>query len=120
MGFVKRLERDERGVVESSLVMIPLVLLFLITMELTAVVNFRNIDASFAQSEASARAITGLLSPSDEVVILGTSNSRKSLRMLISHRGRPLLGFSGPLPLISNSGSYSTDVVGIAVMEENP
>ncbi|MFA5918631.1 MAG: hypothetical protein WC800_03725 [Candidatus Nanopelagicaceae bacterium] len=120
MGFARKLVHDERGVVESSLVMIPLILLFLITMELVAAVNFRNIDASFAQSEASARAITGLLSPSDEIAILGTRNSGKSLRMLISHRGRPLLGFSGPLPLVSNSDFYSTDVVGIAVMEENP
>ncbi|HUW88747.1 MAG TPA: hypothetical protein VMW30_10320 [Candidatus Paceibacterota bacterium] len=120
MAFAKRLVHDERGVVESSLVMIPLVLLFLITMELVAAVNFRNIDAAFAQSEASVRAITGLLSPSDEVVILGTSSSSKSLRMVISHRRRPLLGFSGNFPLVSNSDSYSTDAVGIAVMEENP
>lgn len=120
MGSVKKLERDERGVVESSLVMIPLVALFLITMELVVAVNFRNIDASFAQSDASIRAITHSFNSSDEVVLLATRNSGRGLRMVISHRSRPLLGFSSHLPLTSSPGFYATDGVGLAVIEENP
>lgn len=120
MGSAKRLEHDERGVVESSLVMIPLVVLFLITLELVAAVNFRNIDASFAQSDASIRAITGSFNSSDEVVVLATRRSGKGLRMVISRRSRPLLGFSSHLPFTSSSSFYSTDGVGVAVIEENP
>lgn len=120
MGFVKRLERDESGVVESALVMVPLVVLFLITLGLVVAVNFRNIDASFAQSDASIHAITGTFNSSDEVVVLATRNSGKSLRMVISHRSRPLFGLGGHLPLAASSEFYSTDAVGIAVIEENP
>ncbi len=120
MGFVKRLERDERGVVESSLVMIPLVLLFLVTMELIVVVNFRNIDASFAQNDASTHAITGSFNSHDEVVTLAIRNSSKRLHMVISHRSRPLFGFVSHLSSLSNTGHFSTDAVGIAVVEENP
>lgn len=120
MGFVKRLERDERGVVESSLVMIPLILLFLITMELVAAVNFRNVDASLAQNDASIHAITGSFSSHDEVVTLAIRNSKKRLRMVISHRSRPLFGIASHLSPVSNRGYFSTDAVGIAVVEENP
>ena len=120
MGFAKRIERNERGVAESSLVMIPLVLLFLITVELVAAVNFRNIDASLAQSDASISAITGSFNSSDEIVTLAQRNSRKSMRIVIARRSRPLPGFGTHFLLTSNSGFYSTNAVGIAVMEENP
>lgn len=120
MGFAKSLVQDERGVVESALVMIPLVLLFLITLELIAAVNFRNIDASFAQSDASINAITGSLNPSDEVVTLATRNSGKALRIVIARRSRSLPSFGSDLPWVSNSSPYWTDGVGIAIMEEHP
>ena len=120
MGFVKRFGHDEKGVLESSLVMIPLVLLFLITMGLVAAVNLRNIDASLAQSDASVSAITGSLNSSDEIVTLTRPGSRKGMRIVIARRSRPIPGFGTHLLLTSNLRFYSTDAVGIAVMEENP
>lgn len=120
MGSVKQIVRDQRGVVESALVLIPLILLFLVTLELIAAVNFRNVDASFAQSDASVRAITGSLYPRDEIVTLATRDSKRDLRIMISHRSRSLPGFGGGYSWFSGSGSFSTDAVGIAFLEENP
>ena len=48
--------KDERGSVESALVMIPLITLFLITLQLIVTVNFRNLDLTTVQNRASAQA----------------------------------------------------------------
>lgn len=120
MGFVKKIKQDQRGVVESALVLIPLLLLFLVTLELIAALNFRNIDASLVQSDASIRAITGAFYPSDEIVTLATRNSQRDLRIVVAHRSRLLPGFGSGLSWLSNLGPFATDAVGVAIMEENP
>lgn len=120
MEFVKRIVRDQKGAVESTLVIIPLLALFLITMELIVAVNYRNLDAAFAQSDASMRAITHAISAQDEVVQLTHRGASNDLRLLITHQSRILPRFMSRFPMISGDREYSTEVVGVAVMERNP
>ena len=49
---------DERGNVESSLVLIPLLVLFLVGFQLATAVHGRNINALEAQAEATSRAVS--------------------------------------------------------------
>jgi len=108
--------KDERGNVESSMVLIPLLILFLIGIELIVATNLRNSDAALAQGEASARAISGQILPSDEVIELDSSDRFAHIRLLITRRRSTLPQIvPGLIALIG--GSPSTDVKGIAIME---
>ena len=120
MEFAKRVGRDQKGVVESTLVMIPLVALFLITLELIVAVNYRNIDSSFAQSDASMRAIANSPEAGDEVVTFSPDNEGNTLRLLVVRRHRTLPTFISRLPMISGIQRHSTEAVGVAVVEREP
>lgn len=108
--------KDERGNVESSMVLIPLLILFLIGIELIIATNLRNSDAALAQGEASARAISGQILPSDEVIELDSSDRFAHIRLLITRR-RSTLPQIVPGLIALMGGSPSTDVKGIAIME---
>lgn len=108
--------KDERGNVESSMVLIPLLILFLIGIELIVATNLRNSDAALAQGEASARAISGQILPSDEVIELDSSDRFAHIRLLITRR-RSTLPQIVPGLIALMGGSPSTDVKGIAIME---
>ena len=108
--------RSENGNTESALVLIPLLVLFLITMQLGLAINFRNIDRTFAQSEASERAISGQFHSSDDILKINPFGAFNSLELLVVKKVSriPVL-----LPFIGtfiNRGN-KTDVSGIAVME---
>lgn len=120
MGFAKRLGREEKGIVESTLVIIPLLALFLITVGLVVAVNYRNIDMTFAQSAASTGAITSVISEKDEIITFTTRDSGKALRLVITHRQRLLPRLIPNLPFLKSVSDRTTDVVGISVMEEQP
>jgi len=108
--------RDESGSVESALVLIPLLILFLVTMQLGVAVNFRNIDRTFAQSEASERAISGQLIASDRVMEVNPFGTFNTLGILITKKVSSipiLIPFIGSL---INRG-HRTEVTGIAVLE---
>jgi hypothetical protein len=112
---VKELQ-SERGSVESALVLIPLLILFLLVMQLGVVINFRNIDRTFAQSEASERAISGQFISSDEVIKINSFGVFDSLSILVSRKTShiPIL-----LPFIGSfiNRGHLTDVTGLAVVE---
>ena len=108
--------KDERGNVESSMVLIPLLILFLIGIELIVATNLRNSDAALAQGDASARAISGQILPSDEVIELDSSDRFAHIRLLITRR-RSTLPQIVPGLIALMGGSPSTDVKGIAIME---
>lgn len=108
--------KDEKGNVESSMVLIPLLILFLIGIELIVATNLRNSDAAMAQGEASARAISGQILPSDEVIELDSSDRFSHIRLLITRR-RSTLPQIVPGLIALMGGSPSTDVKGVAVME---
>ena len=108
--------RDESGSVESALVLIPLLILFLVTMQLGVAVNFRNIDRTFAQSEASERAISGQFIATDRVMEVNPFGTFNTLGILITKKvsSIPIL-----IPFIGNfiNRGQRTEVTGIAVLE---
>lgn len=110
--------RLENGNVESSLVLIPLLILFLICMELIIATNLRNSDFAIAQGDASRRAISGEIYPTDVVIELNSPDPFAHIRVLISHRrtGLPQL-VPGLIALMG--GAPTTDVKGAAIMEPN-
>ena len=113
---VKALIRLEDGNVESSLVLIPLLILFLICMELIIATNLRNGDFAIAQGDASRRAISGQIQSTDEVIELNSPDPYAHIRVLISHRrtGLPQL-VPGLIALMG--GAPTIDVKGAAIME---
>lgn len=111
--------QDESGSVESALVLIPLLILFLITMQMGVAINYRNIDRTFAQSEASARAISGQFSSTDQIMDINPFGTFNTLGVLISKKvsNIPIL-----IPFIGSviNKNHHTDVTGIAVVEKLP
>lgn len=120
MGFVNRFWHDQEGTVESALAVIPLMALFLITVELIVAVNYRNVDLTFAQSAAAAEAISAVVPSSDEVISFSSPHSFDELQLVISHRRRLLPRLIPNLPFLGGIGAPSIDLSGIAVMERRP
>ena len=110
-----RLKQDD-GIVESAMVLIPLLILFMIGIELIAATNLRNGDAAIAQGEASRRAISGEVFAQDEVIELISPDQFAHIRVLITHR-RTTVPQLIPGLIALMGGSPSTDVKGAAIME---
>jgi hypothetical protein len=106
----------EDGNVESALVLIPMLILFLIGVHLIVATNIRNAEMALAQGEASARAISHQYQLSDEVLEIG--GRIEKIQVLITHRVRRLPQLVPGLVGLFG-GSPATDVVGIAVIEPN-
>jgi hypothetical protein len=108
--------QDESGSVESALVLIPLLILFLVTMQIGVAINFRNIDRTFAQSEASERAISGQFTSADRMMEVNPFGTFNSLGILITRKvsNIPIL-----IPFIGNfiNRAHRSEVTGIAVVE---
>jgi hypothetical protein len=108
--------KDESGSVESALVLIPLLILFLVTMQIGVAINFRNIDRTFAQSEASERAISGQFASGDQVMEVNPIGTFNSLGVLITRKvsSIPIL-----IPFIGSfiNRGHRSEVTGIAVLE---
>ena len=108
--------KNESGSVESALVLIPLLILFLVTMQIGVAINFRNIDRTFAQSEASERAISGQFASGDQVMKINPFGTFNSLGVLITRKVSriPIL-----IPFIGSfiNRGHRSEVTGIAVIE---
>lgn len=104
----------EDGNVESALVIIPLLILFLVGAQVIATTNLRNADLAMAQGDAAARAISHQFKPDDEIVEIG--GRIQKIRVLVTHRSHtvPQL-LPGLIDLMG--GTPVTDVVGVAVIE---
>ncbi len=89
MSFAARI-RSEDGSVESALVVIPLMALFLISFQLVLTVTNRNILASYAQSSATHSSITGQYVNGDRVIDLDSPDAFKELKAVVSTRNRQL------------------------------
>lgn len=87
--YAKRI-RSEDGSVESALVVIPLMALFLISFQLVLTVTNRNILASYAQSSATHSSITGQFVNGDRVIDLDSPDAFKELKAVVSTRNRQL------------------------------
>jgi hypothetical protein len=108
--------RKDDGNVESALVLIPMLILFLIGVQLIVATNIRNAEMALAQGDASARAISRQFQSSDEVIEVG--GRIEKIRFLITHRARMLPQIVHGLVTLLG-GNPVSDVVGIAVIEPN-
>jgi hypothetical protein len=107
------LARDD-GNVESALVLIPMLFLFLIGAQVIAATNLRNADLAMAQGEAAERAISQEFNVEDEVMEIG--GGVEKIRVLITHRSHTVLQLvPGLIELFG--GAPKTQVVGISVIE---
>jgi hypothetical protein len=107
------LERED-GNVESALVLIPLLILFLIGAQIISATNLRNADLAMAQGEAANRAISQQFHADDEVMEIG--GGIEKVHVLITHRSHSVLQLvPGLIELFG--GIPKTNVVGISVIE---
>ena len=104
----------EDGNVESALVIIPLMILFLIGAQIIAATNMRNADLAMAQGDAAARAISQEFYLDDEIVEIG--GRVEKIRVLVTHRSHTVPQLvPGLIELMG--GAPVTDLVGVAVVE---
>ena len=111
--FIKWFVRDD-GNIESVLVLIPLLILFLTGTQIIAATNLRNSDMAIAQGDAAARSISHQFQRSDQIIEVG--GSFEKIRFLITHRSQTLPQLVPGLLAIMD-GNPATDVVGISVIE---
>ena len=107
------LQRED-GNVESALVLIPMLFLFLIGAQIIAATNLRNADLAMAQGDAANRAISQQFHAEDEVIEIG--GGIEKIRVLITHRSHSVLQLVPGLLEIFG-GAPKTQVVGISVIE---
>ena len=107
---------SEAGNIESALVMIPLLSLFLVTLQLIATVNYRNVDMTATQNQASTQAIWQEINPDDQEINLASGSPFEKLRLLIvkTEREIPQI-FPGVSALL---GGKKIRTTGTAVIEE--
>jgi hypothetical protein len=106
--------RREDGNVESALVLIPMLFLFLIGAQIIAATNLRNADLAMAQGDAANRAISQQFHADDEVMEIG--GGIEKIRVLVTHRSHSVLQLVPGLLEIFG-GAPKTQVVGISVIE---
>lgn len=115
----KVLIKGESGNIESAMVLIPLLFLFLCSIQLVSAIQIRNFDQSEVQSLASSRAISGTFTESDSIVNISSRNSYEEQQLLIVSKRRniPIL-----IPGLSKvfGGQLHSDVTGVAVIEGQP
>ena len=106
--------RKEDGNVESTLVLIPMLILFLIGVQLIVATNILNTEMALAQGDASARAISHQYQLGDEVLEVGGRNQK--IQVLVTHRTHVLPQIVPGLVALMG-GNPVSEVVGIAVIE---
>jgi len=107
---------SENGNIESSLVIVPLIALFLATLQLIATVNFRNVDMTATQNRASKQAVWQEINPTDQEIKLDSGSPFEKLRLLVvkTERNIPQI-FPGVASLM---GGKRIRTSGTAVIEE--
>ena len=111
--FIAALGKDD-GNVESALVLIPLLMLFLIGVQVIVATNLRNADLAIAQGDAAARAISHQFVAGDQFIEVG--GRFEKIRLLITHNSQLLPQLVPGLAALMG-GAPATDVIGIAVIE---
>ena len=114
--ILKRFNK-ESGNVESGLVIIPLLLLFLATIQLITTINFRNIDFANSQSEASIQSVHQVVESKNQLISLDSGDFRDRLRLLIVKTERDIPSIFPGLAQILNGRKLHTE--GAAVFEES-
>ena len=110
--------KKEDGNVESALVLIPMLILFLIGVQLLVSINIRNTHMALAQGDASARAISHQYELGDQILEVG--GGIEKIQILITHRIQRLPQLVPGLFSLMG-GNPVSEVIGIAVIEpRNP
>lgn len=108
--------RSDRGNVESAMVLVPLLLLFLVGTQIAAATHLRNSQRITAQDEATKRAISGEFEAGDEFIHIDSSGDGQNLDLLITHRSRSITDLiPGFLSGVSSARTF--DLYGFAVVE---
>lgn len=107
---------DERGNVESSLVLIPLLILFLVGLQLALAVHTRNTNAVQAQADATSRAISGEFVPTDQFLHIDTSGDGQNLDLLVTSRRMSLVDLL-PGFLSGATSNREINLHGLAIIE---
>ena len=105
--------RSERGSIESALVVIPLLMLFLIAFQLVLAINNRNIESAYAQSAATHSSITGRFESEYKVIDLNSPDAFNQLRAVVTTHNRELPNL---LPFLGGN-DRSTRVHGFSILE---
>lgn len=108
--------KDDRGNVESALVIVPLTILFLAGMQVAIAVHLRNTTKMHVQSGASMRALSGDFDAGDSFVHIEASGDGQNLDLLVAKR-KSKLGDLLPTFLGGVSSGLAVDVDGIAIVE---
>jgi hypothetical protein len=111
-----RLIKDDRGNVESSLVLIPLFFLFLVGMQLILAIGMRDADSLAAADQASTRAISGNFSQSDRERKLESPDRFSNLSILITMQSRKIPALVPGLAALLGR-ELETDARGLAIIE---
>ena len=113
-----QIARDNRGSAESTLVLIPLLILFLIGMQISLATHSRNVERMNVQDEASVRAISGDFQERDRFIQIRSSGDGQNLDLLITHRE---IGIQNLLPgfLSQVTSGREVSVDGIAIVENS-
>ena len=106
--------RSERGSAEASMVLIPLIFLFLIGAQLNISAHSRNVERNHAQNDASVRGISGSFNSGDRFIHLDGSGDGQNLELLVTTREKSLISLIPTLSFLSNR---QISVHGIAVVE---
>lgn len=113
---LSRIISDERGNVESSLTLIPLIFLFLLAMQLILAMSMRDADSLSASDQASVRAISGAFSPSDRELIFDSPDRFSNISLLISTQSRRIPQLIPGLSKLLGR-ELRTDGKGVAIIE---
>lgn len=118
MRRIRKYLSDERGNVESSLVLIPLLILFLLGLQLALAVHTRNTNAAQAQADATSRAISSKFDSTDQFIHIDTSGDGQNLDLLVTTRRMNLVDLL-PGFLSGYSSSREINLHGLAIIENH-
>jgi hypothetical protein len=111
--------RDESGNVESAMVLIPLIFLFLCSIQLVSAIYIRNTNQIDVQNQASIRAISGSYVDTDSILNISSRYPFEDQKILVVSKRRniPLL-----VPGLRNwlGRELQSEVTGVAVIENRP
>lgn len=113
---IRKLFLSTSGNVESALVLIPLLTLFLIASQITIAIHLRNWEKISAQDSASTQAISGDFSDSNTYLHIDSPDPNQNLDLVVTHKTRFLPLIVPRLPTILGTQS-EVDVSGLAVVE---
>jgi len=117
--MLRHLIKDEKGSTESAMVLIPVIFLFLCSMQLVIALLYRNMALVDIQSQASSRAISGEASYGDSMRNIPSPDRFQDLKMLVVKKQRDIPSL---IPVFGNLmwNRLKSEVTGVAVVESLP